>query len=113
MINEFRKLIIYVFVCIILQSNVCYAEVNYTGDFNTISDANTTAFLDKNSRSISIRDLMVIGDSYAVVFSYFNEKTFNYIVHPGYTVKEIYDELLPIYNGQYKYIFLLYLPYKK
>ena len=106
MIKVIKKVILFTLVYELLLCNLSLANVNYTGNFYQISDANTTAFLDRSSHTIQIRDLMVMGDSYAVVFSYYNDKSFNFIVHPGYTVKEIYDELLPIYMGQYKYLYL-------
>ena len=106
MIKVIKNVILISLVYTLLLCDLSFANVNYTGDFNEISDANTTAFLDKSSHSLQIRDLMVMGDSYAVVFSYYNDKAFNFIVHPGYTVREIYDELLPIYKNQYKYLYL-------
>lgn len=106
MIKILKKIIILILAYILVLSNVCYAEVNYTGDFRSLSDLNVTIFMDQNYRDLKVKDLVVIGDSYAVFFSYHNNKAFNYVVHPGYKVKQIYDELVPMYKGQHKYVFL-------
>lgn len=105
--NFSKKLFVLVVMNVFLFSSVGFAEINYTGDFAAMSDNTTTVFTDRRAREIEIDDLLVMGDSYAVVFSYYNNKAFNYIVHPGYSLERIYNELVPLYKGNYKYVYLL------
>lgn len=51
--------------------------------------------------------LMVIGDSYAFLFCDNVNESLNYVVHPGYNVKKIKNELMNrIKNGDYSYVYL-------
>lgn len=82
-------------------------------DFNRVSNfqknqivkttaANITELPDErtiylnNSKSVTYKDILIIGDSYAYNFLYYTKVDCRFVVKVGYTVGNINEELLPL-----------------
>ena len=79
------------FVNILLICSFSFGETKYRRDIDLENeDADTTYVSISQSHSYVARgELLVMGDSYAVLLARYSDKKFNYIVHQGYSVYEM------------------------
>ena len=107
MISKIKKYFIMILTIVIILAEVVFSDTVAQGSKNNPighpAVENTYVYIDDY---VELNDLMVIGDSYATLLSFYNVNAFNYIVHQGYTLKKIYEELLPLYSKNCKYVFL-------
>ena len=88
-----------------MVSSSFYAEAKLNEqDVMKVDYEVTHKYLDKDPNNILSGEMIVIGDSYAMLLAQHSNANFNYIVHQGYTVDKIYAEFLPLIQpNRYKY----------
>lgn len=109
-ICKLRKISVFIILIVFIANGSLASEkyrslISRKGDFE-----DTYMVLEKGPNFVLDGDLIVIGDSYGMLFCEYCDKELNYIVHQGYNIKKIYDEFLPLIDSSYKYAFLMIGP---
>lgn len=110
MIYRLKKIIICIISIVIISSSVYASEQYRSIEAGKGSFDDTYMVLKKGPNFVLNGDLIVIGDSYGMLFCEYCDKELNYIVHQGYNISKIYKEFLPLINMNYKYAFLMIGP---
>ena len=108
--KHFFKRILSILVLVFTITNLTYANLTLKDFVDKELDVSGT-FADFTKVPFSILDgkLVVLGDSYAFLLSAYSNYQFNYIVHQGYTVKQINNEFvdkIPKDSFKYAYMFI-------
>ena len=111
-LKQIKKIAIAVLLIAITLENAIFADQLLNELKGKELDFTTTyKNLTKAPDSVYGGEFLVIGDSYAFLFSEYSNASFNYIVHQGYNIGKIYSEFLKsIKEDRYKYAFLLIGP---
>ena len=111
----FRMIKRYIIIClslVVMYTSTVFSYVTFDDAlFNHIDYLNTYANFKRDPSYALNSDLLVIGDSYAFLLATNCGYGLDYIVHQGYTVEQIHNELLPgIPHEDFKYAFVFIGP---
>lgn len=99
-----------IFVIGIFVTNHIYANSQVVYGLDSAEDC-TNVKLDRSPGMILQGKLLILGDSYAYMFCKNCGYDINYIVHRGYDLRKILDELIPLIpEGEFRYCFLFVGP---